>query len=212
MIVDTPFYLDVTLCCGQAFRWTKLDNWWYGVAGDHAFKVRQLGNLVEFENIDWQFVQNYFSLDVDLQKISASINRDQHIQKALKEYFGLRIIRQDPWECLISYICATYKNIPAIRHMLNNISQKFGQETSLDGHKFYTFPKPKELAKATEKELTACGLGYRAKYVLATSKQIHEGNFNLDDLAQVPYLEAKQTLMQLPGVGAKAQPGIDIAA
>ena len=180
-----------------------MDDWWYGVAGDKAFKVRQLGNLVEFENVDWPLVENYFSLDVDLQKISASINKDSHIRKALKEYFGLRLIRQDPWECLISYICATFKSIPAIRHMLNNMAQKFGEKTALDGHRFFTFPKPEALAKATERELTSCGLGYRAKYVLATSKRLYEDGLHIEDLYRQPYPEAKQELMKLPGVGAK---------
>lgn len=203
MIVDAPFYLDVTLCCGQVFRWEKVDDWWFGVASDKTFKVRQLGNLVEFENVDWPFVENYFSLDMDLQKISASINRDLHIRKALKEYFGLRLIRQDPWECLISYICATYKSIPAIRHMLNNMAQKFGEKTSFDGRTFYTFPKPEMLARATEQKLKECGLGYRAKYVLATTKQLCEGGFNLESLRKLPYPEAKAALMELPGIGAK---------
>jgi N-glycosylase/DNA lyase len=203
LIVDAPFYLDVTLCCGQVFRWEKVHDWWYGVANDKAFKVRQLGNLVEFENVDWPFVENYFSLDVDLQKISASINRDLHIRKALKEYFGLRLIRQDPWECLISYICATYKSIPAIRHMLNNMAQKFGERTSFDGRTFYTFPKPEVLAKTTERELMGCGLGYRAKYVHATSKQLCESGFDLEGLRKLPYSEAKEALMEFPGIGAK---------
>ena len=198
-----PFYLDVTLCCGQVFRWNKVDNWWYGVADDKAFKVRQLGNLVEFENVDWPFVENYFSLDVDLQKIGAKINKDPHIGKALKEYFGLRLIRQDPWECLISYICATYKSIPAIRHMLNNMAQKFGEKTSLDGREFYKFPKPKALAKATEQDLKACGLGYRSKYVFSATRRICKEGLDLEALRQLPYMEAKQTLMELPGVGAK---------
>jgi N-glycosylase/DNA lyase len=203
LIVDVPFYLDVTLCCGQVFRWDKVEDWWYGVAGDRAFKVRQLGNLVEFENVDWLFVKNYFSLDVDLQKIGSKINKDPHIRKALKEYFGLRLIRQDPWECLISYICATYKSIPAIRRMLNNMAQKLGEKTGFEGREFYTFPKLEALAAATEQDLIACGLGYRAKYVLATSRHLYEECFDLEGLRRLPYMEAKQALIELPGVGAK---------
>ncbi len=203
MIVDAPFYLDVTLCCGQVFRWDKVGDWWYGIAGNRAFKVKQLGNRVEFENVDWQFVQRYFSLDVDLQRILASVNKDVHIRKALKEYWGLRLIRQDPWECLISYICATYKSIPAIKHMLNNLAQKFGCKTELDGKPFYTFPACEKLACATTEQLASCGLGYRAKYVLATAQTIREGDFDLAGLGQQPYTEAKRKLMTLPGVGAK---------
>jgi len=203
LIVDIPFYLDVTLCCGQVFRWDKKGDWWYGVAGNRVCKVHQLGNQIEFCNVNWNFVENYFSLDANLQKILDNINKDAHIRKALKEYWGLRLIRQDPWECLISYICATYKSIAAIKRMLNSISQKFGTKTSFDGCNFYTFPECKKLANATESQLKACGLGYRAKYVLATSRRICETGFDLDDLSNKPYETAKKALMEFPGVGPK---------
>jgi N-glycosylase/DNA lyase len=200
---EAPFYLDVTLCCGQVFRWDKLGDWWYGVARDKVFRIRQEGEEIEYANVDAKFVEHYFSLDEDLQKIADSINRDLHIGKAIKEYWGLRLVRQDPWECLISYICATYKSIAAIKHMLNNMAQKFGEKTVLDGREFYTFPQCKKLAAATEQDLLGCGLGYRAKYVLSTSKKICQSNFDLESLRKLPYLEAKKILMEFRGVGAK---------
>lgn len=203
VICDAPFLLDITLCCGQAFRWEKKGDWWYGVADDKVLKVRQFGKEIEYANTDEKFIEHYFGLDEDLQKISESINKDAHINKALETYWGLRLIRQEPWECLISYICATYKNIPAIKHMLNNISRKFGEEMVIDGHKWYTFPKCGKLATATESELAECGLGYRAKYVLETSKRIKESSFDLETLKKIPYLTAKKKLMEFPGVGAK---------
>jgi N-glycosylase/DNA lyase len=202
-VCNVPFWLDVTLCCGQVFRWDKVGYWWYGVATDKVFKVRQLGGQFQYENADEEFIQHYFGLDEDLEKIAASINMDSHIAKALKEYWGLRLINQDPWECLISYICATFKNIPAIKHMLNNIARKFGEKTKLDGCEFYTFPKHETLAAAKEQELMECGLGYRAKYVLAASKRISEIDFEFEALKRLPYLEAKKALMNFPGVGAK---------
>jgi N-glycosylase/DNA lyase len=198
-----PFCLDVTLCCGQVFRWDKIGDWWYGVARDKAFKVHQFKGKLQYANVDEKFVEHYFSLDEDLQRISEGINKDTHIGKALQEFWGLRIIRQDPWECLISYICATYKSIPAIKRMLNNLSQKFGEKVTFDGCDFFAFPEPARLAGATEKELAECGLGYRAKYVLATSKRICGGNFDLEGLRKLPYAEAKKALMDFPGVGAK---------
>lgn len=200
---DVPFNLDVTLCCGQVFRWNKKDDWWYGVARDKALKVRQINAEVEFANVEENFIKNYFGLDDDLQKISATIGRDTHIRKALQEFWGLRIIRQDPWECLISYICATYKNIPAINHMLNSLSRKFGEKTTLDGMEFFTFPTPQQLANATNQDLAECGLGYRAKYVKETSKRIFENTFELERIKQLPYEQGKKTLCTLPGVGPK---------
>jgi N-glycosylase/DNA lyase len=202
-IDDAPFNLDVTLCCGQVFRWDKKDDWWYGVAGGKVLKVRQVEEELEFTNADWKFVENYFGLNDDLQKIGASIGRDEHIRKALREFWGLRIIRQDPWECLISYICATYKNIPAIRHMLLGLSSRFGEKTVLDGIEFFTFPTPKSLATASVNDLLNCGLGYRTKYVQNTSKRILENDFELENLRQLPYLQAKKQICSLAGVGPK---------
>ncbi len=200
---DVPFYLDVTLCCGQVFRWVKVGEWWYGVAGNRVFKVSQVEGKLKYANVDEKFLEHYFSMDMDLQKIVESVNKDAHIRRALREYWGLRLIRQEPWECLISYICATYKSIPAIKHMLNNLAQKFGKKVVFDGCNFYTFPEPEKLAGATEKILAECGLGYRAKYVLATSKCICSGDFNLEAVRKLSYVEAKKKLMELPGVGAK---------
>lgn len=198
-----PFCLDVTLCCGQVFRWEKKGEWWYGVTRDKVFKVRQFKGKLEYANVDEKFVEHYFSLDEDLQQISKHINKDAHMGKALEEFWGLRLIRQDPWECLISYICATYKSIPAIKHMLNNIAKNFGEKTSLENIDFYTFPEPVRLVGATERELAACGLGYRAKFVHATSKCVCEGSLNLENLHRLPYTEAKKALIALPGIGSK---------
>jgi N-glycosylase/DNA lyase len=201
-VCDVPFYLDVTLCCGQVFRWDKVGDWWFGVAGGRAFKVRQKGNKIEYANVDEVFLERYFGLDVDLQRISDNVNKDEHIAKALNQFWGLRLIRQEPWECLISYICATYKSIPAIKHMLNKLAAKFGEPLELEGKKFFTFPKAERLATASEVSLGECGLGYRAKYLLATSKRVCNG-FDLEGLKRLPYVDAKKALMDLPGVGAK---------
>jgi N-glycosylase/DNA lyase len=198
-----PFNLDVTLCCGQVFRWEKKGDWWYGVAGDRAFKIRQVDAELEFANADEKFVESYFGLDDDLQKIRDDLGKDEHIRKALQQFWGLRIIRQDPWECLVSYICATYKSITAIKHMLLELSEKFGRKISLDNHDFYTFPKPEKLAKTTESDLMDCGLGYRAKYVFETSRRIIESNFSLQSLRKMPYQQAKKQLVKFPGVGLK---------
>ena len=199
----TLFNLDATLCCGQVFRWNKKGEWWYGIASDQVFKIRQKNTELEFFNIDETFILHYFGLKDNLKRIHNLISRDEHIEKALWASSGLRIVRQDPWECLISYICATYKSIPAIRLMLLKLSKKFGERITLDGHDFFTFPSPKKLAKATKNSLAECGLGYRAKYVLETSKKICEGALNLESLRGISYQQAKKALMSLSGVGQK---------
>jgi N-glycosylase/DNA lyase len=198
-----PFNLEVTLCCGQVFRWGKKGDWWYGVVEEKPLKVRQTETELEFAGADQTLLLYYFSLDQDLERISSEIGRDKHIRRALSKFWGLRLIRQEPWECLISYICATYKNIPAIRRIILNLSRKFGEKKFLDGCEFFTFPTPKALAFAEENSLARCGLGYRAKYVLATSKRIFENDFELENLRKLPYEQAKKQLCQLAGVGPK---------
>lgn len=198
-----PFNLDFTLCCGQTFRWDKRNEWWHGTVRDHAFKIRQNGNILEFENADAQFVKEYFGLFDDLPAILSKINKDNHVAAAIDEFRGLRILRQDPWECLISYICATYKNISSIKRMLLGLTREFGEEVRFDGYNFYTFPAPAKLANASENELAECGLGYRAKYVSRTAKMVHHANFEFEHLRQAKFEEAKKELLSFPGVGFK---------
>jgi N-glycosylase/DNA lyase len=200
---SNPFDLGFTLCCGQAFRWEKRSEWWYGVVGEHAFKIRQIADILEFENIDARFVRNYFGLDDDLSNIFSQIRKDAHIAQAIEAFKGLRILRQDPWECLISYICATYKNISAIRQMLAKLSKKSGEKIDFDGYCFYTFPTPEKLAKATAKELLKCGLGYRVKYVSRTAKMVYENGFGFEGLRRTAYEKAREELLNFPGVGLK---------
>ena len=198
-----PFNLDVTLCCGQVFRWEKKGSWWYGIVGEKPLKVRQTKTELEFAGADQNLLMHYFSLDEDLERIGSEIGRDKHIRRALSKFWGLRLTRQEPWECLISYICATYKNIPSIRSMILNLSRRFGEKKFLDSCEFFTFPTPKALAFAEENSLARCGLGYRAKYILATSKRIFENDFELENLRKMPYEQAKIQLCHLAGVGPK---------
>jgi N-glycosylase/DNA lyase len=203
MRLDVTFDLDFSLCCGQVFRWQKVGDWWYGVVGEKVVKVRQCGVELEFENVSEDFVRHYFGLNDDLQKISRCIAKDDYVKLALRRFEGLRIVRQVPWECLISFICATYKSIAAIELMLKKLSVKYGGKQVFDGMDFYIFPTIEKLADASENGLQECGLGYRAKYVQATAKKIRDENINLEDLVALPYLEARKKLLEFSGVGLK---------
>lgn len=198
-----PFDLDLTLCCGQAFRWEKRGEWWCGVVGEKAFKIRQNGNELAVENADADLIEEYFGLRDNLPEIYSQIGIDEYTKNAISLFAGLRILRQEPWECLISYICATCKNIAAIKHMILNLSRQFGERIILDGHAFHTFPAPETLAKASAVELTRCRLGYRAKYVHKTAKMVHESSFDLNRLRRLSYEEARRELQSFPGVGLK---------
>jgi len=203
----TPFNLEHTLRCGQLFRWEKRGDWWYGVVRDKVVKIRQIKDRLVFqtssEKLDADFVENYFRLDDDLPRILSRIDKDEHIRKAVQRFRGLRISRQESWECLISYICATYKNIPAIKNMILNLSKRFGRKITFNSQNFYTFPKPSDLAHASLEEIKECKLGFRAASVLETSKIVDRGEFNLEGLRKTDYEKAKHELLSLPGVGQK---------
>ena len=203
MHLDVSFDLDLSISCGQVFRWKKIGEWWYGVVGENVFKIRQCGSELEFNGVAAEFVKSYFGLNDDLEQITRCIDRDDYIKTALHRFEGLRIVRQEPWECLISFICATYKSIAAIQQMLNKISAKFGEKRVFDGLDFYIFPTAEKLALASENGLRECSLGYRAKYVQATAKKIYEEKFDLETLKPMPYLDARRKLVEFPGVGLK---------
>ena len=205
--LTTPFDLEHTLKCGQSFRWEKLGDWWYGVVEDKVVKMRQIRDRLQFqtfpEETDANFVENYFRLDDDLPRILSGVNKDEHIGRAIQNFHGLRITRQEPWECLISYMCATYKNIPAIKNTILNMSKRFGKKMTFDEHDFYTFPKPSDLAQAGPEEIFECRLGFRAERVLQASRTIDSEEFDLEALRKKDYEEAKLELLSLPGVGQK---------
>jgi N-glycosylase/DNA lyase len=198
-----PFDLDATLCCGQTFRWEKHEDWWYSVVKGKIIKIRQTSNRLVFENVDSGFIKAYFRLDDDLLKIYSQISKDEHIRRAISAFRGLRILRQDPWECLISYICATYKSIAAIEHMLFNFSRRFGEKIHFDGLDFHMFPTPRKLARVHPDDLAKCGLGYRTRYVHETAKIINKNELKFEGLKNATYQEAKAELVKLPGVGLK---------
>jgi len=198
-----PLNLDVTLCCGQVFRWSKKGDWWYGVVGDSVLKIRPVAHELEFQNAEENFIKNYFSMDHDLIGIAAEIGRDNYVMAALQEFWGLRLVRQEPWECLISFICATYKSVAAIRQMLQRLSMRLGERLAFEGEDFYAFPTPEKLANASLQDLEQCGLGYRSPYVSETARKIRAGKCDLQALGKMPYDQAKKELCQYPGVGPK---------
>jgi len=206
-LAKTPFNLDYTLACGQAFRWEKLNGWWRGVLRETVVKIRQSGEVLRYQSypkrVNSAFVWSYFRLDDDLPQIYSRIRKDRYINEAVKRFQGLRLMCQDPWECLISYICATNKNIPAIKNMISNMCMRFGKKIPVENEEFYTFPKPHALAEANLKELRLCKLGFRAERVKAASKLVSSGAFDLEAMKTLPYERAKKELMTLPGVGPK---------
>ncbi len=193
------FHLRHTLECGQFFRLRLVNGWYYINSRNKFFKVRQTGDVIEFQGVNSEYIRHFFSLDEPLDKILHSISRDKHIKTALKKYYGLRIIRQDPWECLISYICSSASNIPRIRSCVERLAERYGEETSLDGVKGNIFPGPD--AAFDRKGLEKIRLGFRLRYVMEASKRVDDTY--LDSLRELSYADAKEVLMQNAGVGDK---------
>lgn len=193
------FSLKHTLECGQFFRFRQVEDWYYVNSRDKFFKVRQKAEVLEFQGVAEDYLRGFFSLDASLEKILSEIMRDRHIKEAVQLCRGLRLIRQDPWECLISYICSITANIPQIRHCLERIARQYGRKVVLDGIESYTFPAPGEIKGLSR--LEKAGVGFRARYILETSRRTDDEC--LESLRGLSYDMAKGELMRLPGVGDK---------
>ncbi|MFP3985173.1 MAG: DNA-3-methyladenine glycosylase family protein [Candidatus Bathyarchaeia archaeon] len=200
---STPFDLMTTLQCGQLFRWQKRGDWWYGIVDKQVLKVRQIDYGLEFEGVDTRFIKDYFRFDDNLPQIMSEVGRDRIIKQAAKTFPGLRIVRQNPWEALISYICATYKNIPAIKGMVFELAKCFGEKVSLESSGFYSFPAPEVLARAALYKLRKCKVGFRAKSIRDTARMVVSKQVDFEALKETDYETARSMLLQLPGVGNK---------
>jgi N-glycosylase/DNA lyase len=202
---EQPFNLDLTLSCGQVFRWTKEANgWWYGVVTQQVIKIRQENSVLMYEGTEEEFIRSYFSLNTDLNSITSTFDVDSHIRTAIAQCRGLRLIYQPAWECLVSYICATNSNIPMIRRRIATIAQTYGSVVEFEGKIFYTFPDPFSLSDTCESVLSDCKLGYRAPYVFGTACDITDIVAWQKHIASLPYEKARRELMKLKGVGPKA--------
>lgn len=195
------FNLDHTLGCGQVFRWRKQGTWWQGIIDNHLVKIAQQGNrLILDTQLDKHRLARYFRLRDDLKSIYRSIGRDDLILQLIEEYRGLRLIKQDPWECLVSYMCSCNNTICNISGIIEQLSERYGSKIEENHH---VFPSFEELKKASMEELRACKLGFRAKNLHHLLQLINRGEFDLESLEHMGYGEARAELQQLRGVGPK---------
>jgi len=195
------FNLNYTLDCGQVFRWERDGDWWTGVVGDHVIRLSQgSGEILVDSKLPPEFFTHYFRLDDDLPSIYESINKDLLINRAIRKYKGLRLIRQDPWECLISYMLATASSIPMIQKRISLLSQFFGQEIE-EG--YFSFPDPETLANADLSMLDECKLGFRNERIKEAAREVCSGDLDLEVLFRLEYRYARDRLMRLRGIGEK---------
>ena len=196
--------LDLTLGCGQTFRWRRQqDGSWSGVLGGDLVVLRKTGSRILGEatpggrDVEAR-AESFLRAGDNIQRIQRQLSRDSVIAPGIGRLKGLRIVKLDEWECLISYILATYANIPRIMKMVDSVATGFGPRILPGVH---AFPDRSALAKASQAELARLGLGYRAKYVHEACRAIDDAR--LDELGRMHYEELRSGLIDLPGVGEK---------
>ena len=209
LTIDQPFDLAESLESGQAHRWRKLDGGWYsGVLGPRLIHIRQnpagaeYSVAGEYRGAD-TLLHSYFRLDDDIHAIYSDICRDRRVAEMVARYPGLRILRQEPWECAVAFICSATSNIPRIHRNMEAMADRLGEPLELDGEVRHTFPSPERLASAGEGFLRELGLGFRAPYVIAAARKVCDGELDLDELIRLPYSDTKARLMDCYGIGAK---------
>jgi len=195
-----PFNLDRTLSCGQVFRWEKRGRWWCGIIGRDVVRVCQENNTLIFSGTTEEEISGYFDLELDLEEILAGFPDDLILRTAIDFAYGLRIVRQPAWECTASYIVATFANIPGIRFRIKLLCERFGYEIE-SGE--YTFPSPHTLAESPLCDIRSCRVGYRDRYLCGTAQMFSSDPGFRDRVAALPYKEARNELLRLPGVGRK---------
>lgn len=203
------FNLKYTLECGQCFRWKKTDEDYYvGVIKDRVIKIKQVKDTLyiissNMDNLE-DIVRYYFNLDLDYTSIEKRISIvDDNVKKAVTNTSGLRFLKQDFFETLISYIISANNNIPRISKSVNEISRRYGKEVELEGEKYYLFPTPEELKNVTIEEYRECGVGFRDKYIYNTVAKINNKEIDLDELFKMDTPNLKKELLSLMGVGPK---------
>lgn len=209
LAAEQPLNLQATMESGQLFRWSRDGEWYKGVIGEHGYMLKQAENglLVKTSaratGAAERTLRDFFRLDDDLPATYEAMAGDEKLAEAIGRWRGLRILRQDPWECLISFVCSSVSNIPRISRNLKALAQAYGRPVSLDHDPLYTFPRPERLAYASEEDLLKLGLGFRAGYVVKIVERVTGGLLDMDALRTAAYEDAKSALMELPGVGNK---------
>lgn len=197
---------------GQCFRMNPLDEISFGIVSYGKFlKLTQIEeDKVDFDCSEEDFNNiwlDYFDLDYDYKSIVTKLQTDEDdfLRKASEYGYGLRILKQEPFEALISFIISQNKNIPAIKSSIERLSKMYGEEIHVPGSDsiYYTFPSPEKLANASNEDLRKTGLGYRDEYIIRTSRAVANGDIDLNALKHVGHSDAVEALLTLHGVGIK---------
>ena len=195
--------------CGQCFRWNKEpDGSYTGVFAENVLNVSKEGNTVTFKgicngNIE-EICRNYFDLDRDYNDIRNKLSKiDENLKVSVEYGKGIRILNQDLWETIISFIISANNNIPRIKGIIERLSKEYGKKITYEGKDYYTFPTPESLSKATVQDFRNLGLGFRDIRLYETTNMIINKEVDLEKLKDMNTLEAREELLKLSGVGPK---------
>ena len=210
-ILAEDFDLEITMTCGQTFCWHRTDGELYGEGKNkfYTFRngkpliVKQEGDEIHAETeLSRGQVKQALGLHHDLENVFSQFPEDPRLEKAREELWGLRIVQDEFFPCLISYLCSPQMRIPRIKKMHNDMSREFGEIREIDGVEMLRFPTQEELSKASEDQLRELGIGYRAKYIVETLDILQEG-FDHTELDSMRYEDARGHMKNLYGVGDK---------
>lgn len=196
--------------CGQCFRWNKIDeNTYIGVIKSAVIKVKQENNKITFIGNSTQdfkkTINYYFDLETNYSEYKNKLSKiDEFMKESIEFGSGIRILRQDLWECIISFIISANNNIPRIKKIIERISKEYGKKIEFEGKEFYEFPTPEELSKASIEDLRALGTGFRDKRIYNTTKMILNKEVDLDKIIALENTQdMRNELLKLDGVGPK---------
>lgn len=197
-----------TFECGQCFRWLRQEDGSYtGVAKNKVINVSVVDDALLIKNTNIEDFKNiwfdYFDLGRDYGQIKDAVMKDDNMKKATAFGWGIRLLKQDIWETLISFIISANNRIPRIMKTVGVIAREYGDELTMDGEKFYSFPEVKKLSQSTIEGLEVCKGGFRCKYIINSSNIISNGQVNLCQIVQMDTDDAREELMKFPGVGPK---------
>ena len=191
--------IDNSINSGQVFLWEKCGSDWYGINGQDILKINKNAVIKSIQNSKTDF----FRKNDNMQEIIKSISKDKTVKKAIKQYEGLRIFKQDPFQCMISFIISSNSNIQKIKNSLEKITKKFGEKVEIENEEFFLFPKPEKLARASIEEIKKCGVGYRAPFIKQAAEMVFSKKIDFKYLEKLDYKEAKKNICLIPGVGNK---------
>lgn len=207
-----PFKLELRWLQAQAFRWDKRDGWYYGFVGGALIRIREHDDGLEFESDVPEeslrpSVERYFRLDQDIESVHESLRRADDtgtMARLIDRYGGMRILRQDPWECLVAYICSRRMRVERTSAAIEKLARPYGRELTLDCMTMHSFPEPRRLAEVAKAERDKWNLGLgREDLIHKVATHIASGGLDLNSLRQSSHDEARRRLMQYTGIGWK---------